>query len=187
MTVPVAVSFVAGNVTVACWPSWRPAASASAMFAVTSSSLGLAMVMKPLPAEVADDDAALDVLDVPDVPAPDVLLVELDELPDDWPTLPLTASTTPAIGAFSTVPSRVRVAVSTCTWAESTSERAWAICAGVCGCRSASAVSCASRTWPWAVTMACWSLSTVAFWACSAEVIASWSFCRRRSRCPRRC
>ena len=46
------------------------------MFAVTSSSLGLAMVMKPLPAEVADAAAALEAL--PPVPD-DVLFVEVPD------------------------------------------------------------------------------------------------------------
>ena len=53
VTVPVAVAFVAGNVMRAAWPSCTFAASASAMLAVTASSLGLAITMKPLPEDVA--------------------------------------------------------------------------------------------------------------------------------------
>src|SRR4051794_7880827 len=138
------------------------------------------MTTKPLPAEVVDDDAALEVL--PLVPVLLVELVALEVLPDGSPTLPLTASTTPAIGAFSTVPSRLRWAVSTATCAESTFDRACSVCAGVSGFRSAWAVSWASRTWPWAVTIACRSLSRVASWLCWAEVIASRSFCTVWSR-----
>jgi hypothetical protein len=53
VTVPVAVALVAGNVMRAAWPSCTFAASASAMLAVTASSLGLAITMKPSPEDVA--------------------------------------------------------------------------------------------------------------------------------------
>src|SRR3981189_2439721 len=90
------------------------------MLAVTASLLRLAMVMKPLPADCAAEDAALVALAVDDdvLPVEDVVLAGAPFVPPEGsPTFPATASTTPAWVASSLVWVTPSWALSTATWA----------------------------------------------------------------------
>ena len=112
-TVPVSdVLASALHATVAACPTLSLVASASAKYAEISSWPRSASWMKP-DEDVADDDVEEDAAAAPVEPEPPPLPDAPEEEDDDAPTEPLTAVTVPLIGAFRTVPSRARCALST--------------------------------------------------------------------------
>src|SRR5579884_2449802 len=182
----------AGKVIEACWPGCSLAASTSAKGTTAWKLEVSAMVMKAFdPPELDPLDEAPE-LEAPPAEDPDPPEAPPAEDPDEalpplaaWaapepaptvcPTAPLTAVTTPEIGAVRVVALRFCWAVSTWAWAVTT--WAWACwiepglgwvatlsasCALVMLCRAWS-----SRCWPlrasdcclsWALVRACWSL-----------------------------
>ena len=131
----------ASKVTVACCPTFSFAASVSEKFAETCRSFSLLITTKP---EV-----------------PEVVALPEDPDPAAWPTLPLTSTTVPPIGARRVVSERVSCACATCACAEVTWASAWVTCPSAdvteaCDCATwdladATFASASAICWPVAV------------------------------------
>jgi hypothetical protein len=171
VTSPWAVVLVAWKVTVAGWPTFTEAASASATFAVTVRVDRSASTMNPLVDEDDVPDEPLPDEPVPDDPVPDDPVpddpVPDDPVPDDeedaepppltvCPTLPDTETTVPACGAASRVWSTTFCAWATATLALFSWAAAWARAAGV-GVTSAVAANFCWASWFAAVATCCWA------------------------------
>ncbi len=139
---------MAGNVTVAAWPTLTSAMSASAMAAVTVNFETSAIVMK------AEDDVdeLVDELPVPPVPVPPVEPVPLELLLDELlppdtvsPTWPFTATTRPAMGDVSVAFASASSALVSVVWAVATVDSCEKTCC--CACTTlcpGEAAACAS-------------------------------------------